>query len=280
MRENQSKDLFVQLEAKEIIFECNTQLEIDKAEIDFIRENKVLENKDKWYNIDCGGQYGRHENHAKIVSKVLKCFYQKQSSLTKLIKGKNKARIAKGINPLPYNNYNEYVSYKNNYKIFPKIIIANRRKLIKIKRLKSNSAKSVRMLYDYRRDISIKAQQASMNKMSLYKRRQSQRKAWDKRKADIKDNWTIEAKKSFCVGKLKLSNNYAGLYLLECGLNNVKKYGIGKKIKRAMNDYKDESNYNKQLDNIIITIKKHYNILINKDVLHNRIQLSKCNAIN
>ncbi len=57
---------------KEIIAVYKTQKEVDKAEIDFIKNNYVLENKDTWYNRGSGGQFGRTEQHRELTSKAMK----------------------------------------------------------------------------------------------------------------------------------------------------------------------------------------------------------------
>lgn len=57
---------------KDIIAVYNNQSDVDKAEIKYIEDNHVLENKDVWYNRAPGGQYGRSERHSEYTSKRMK----------------------------------------------------------------------------------------------------------------------------------------------------------------------------------------------------------------
>lgn len=57
---------------KEIIGVYDTQEDVDNAEIRFIEDMKVLENKDVWYNRSSGGQFGRSEKHSAIMSEIMR----------------------------------------------------------------------------------------------------------------------------------------------------------------------------------------------------------------
>lgn len=253
---------------KEIIHICNSQKESDEFEINFIKENNVLGNKDKWYNIDAGGQYNRSEKHSELTSNSMKKYYSTLEGRNALIIGKNKALIKKGLKPLPYNNYNEYLIYK----LLPKIVKANKRKLKKIKSLKHKSSKSVKALPDYISYKMKKTQQSSMKPESLNKRKQSQHNAWDKRKQSMKDNWTQEAKKAFALGKAIQHNNNMLIQLINSGVPTW-----DKSIKSLLHSYrnrinigyKDETNKLLQANKIVDAIRTNYNINVDISIILN-----------
>lgn len=61
-----------QVFSKEIVAVSRYQSAIDEFEIDFIKENKVLESPDKWYNRAPGGQFKRSEDHSEYMSHVMR----------------------------------------------------------------------------------------------------------------------------------------------------------------------------------------------------------------
>lgn len=260
------KDFFT----KEILCVCNNQKDVDRIEIELIKRLGVLGNKNKWYNIDCGGQYGRSEEHSKLTSEAMKRLYSTSEALDKVIRGKNKSLIHRGLKPLPYNNQEEYIIYhetKKENNILTKIVKCNKKKVNKIKRLKLKSKLRVKKLTpeyaNIRINAAIKAQQESMNPLSLEKRKQSQCEAWDKRKQSTDDNWTYEAKKAFSLGKCKQYNNPIGMYLIDCNVpiwdvslkNQLRVFNMRKK-----KGYKSESNKILQANKIVNTIKDKFNI--------------------
>lgn len=270
--------------SKEILSVCESQSEVDAMEINFIKENNVLGNKEKWYNIDAGGQYGRSEEHSIIKSITMKDYYSNPESLTKVIEGKNIALIKKGFNPLPYNNHSEYLIFSKEKKTLLNIRKLNNNKIDNIKRLKRKSKQNVYMLYklsdeylNREKERTLNANIASNNPISILKRKQSQKQTWHERKQSSKDIWNSEAKMSFALGKLKQYNNPIGLYLIS---NNVSLRidNLQKKIKKVVRPYKDENNRNKQIDNIINSISNNQNIIINRQSLIELIR-NQLNAI-
>lgn len=57
--------------SKKIIAVYSTQKEVDRAEIAFIKSQRVLENKGKWYNRAAGGQFGRSDKHSDLMSQIM-----------------------------------------------------------------------------------------------------------------------------------------------------------------------------------------------------------------
>jgi len=60
---------------KEIISVFDNQNDVDHAEIHYIEDNNVLDNRDVWYNRAPGGQYGRSDKHSEFTSERMKEFY-------------------------------------------------------------------------------------------------------------------------------------------------------------------------------------------------------------
>lgn len=262
---------------KEIIHICNSQQESDEFEINFIRENKVLENKDKWYNLDAGGQYNRSEEHSKLTSQSMKKLYNTIEANNAVIIGRNKSRLKKGLKPLPYSNYDEYLEFKTiklENKILKNISYRNKKKIWKIKRLKRHSKTVVYKLTNRYKDRKIlaakKANSASLNTLSLEIRKESLRKAWDKRKQSTEDNWTQEAKKSFAYAKAIQHNNNMLKQLIELGVptwdESIKGllHAYRNGIRRG---YKDESNKILQANKIVDTIRTYYNINLDVNII-------------
>jgi hypothetical protein len=259
--------------SKEIIKVCETQFEIDVLEIDYIRENKVLENKEKWYNLDAGGQYGRSEEHAKLTSISMKNLYNSEIGRNKVIHSTNKSRIKKGINPLPYKNYKEFLQYKQQIKdenhrqcIISKVKFIKSRYGFRFERMAWNEFKNSED-YDVYKQLRIKNGCTALwsNNKSISKRSISHKNTWDKRK-ESKDIWTDKNKQSFAIGKLKQCNNLIGLYLIEHGVS-LRINGLQKKIKKCLKQYKDIYNMYKQIDNIISTVYNTQQVRIDKEEL-------------
>jgi hypothetical protein len=256
--------------SKQILHICETQKEADRLEIQFIKENRVLENKDKWYNIDSGGQYGRGENHAEIKSKSMKQFYSTNDAKDKLIQGKNQSRLKRGLILLPYTNHTEFLNYKEECRAIRRINKHIRAKIKAIKRLKAISRSAVKALPEYKHHSAVRSGLSLWaNEKSVLKRRASIVKTWDERRQSG-DIWTNDVKMSFSRGKLNQSNNIVGLYLIGHGVS-LRMHGIQKKIKKCIRVYVNESNRIKQIDNIIHVIYTHQSIQINRDVLIHKV---------
>ena len=85
---------------KEIIHECYSQKDADFLEILEIEQREILSNKDKWYNRDAGGQYGRSEKHSELTSNAMKEFYANDQNYTNSIVLMNRRRYMKGLKPI------------------------------------------------------------------------------------------------------------------------------------------------------------------------------------
>lgn len=253
---------------REIIAICDTQKEIDIIEINFIKNNDVLKNKDKWYNIDAGGQYGRGENHQKIKSELMKQYYSEKENRNKVIIGINNKRKKEGVPELPYKNYDEQIAYKKQAKTLKSIKTHINNKIKSIKSRKRKSLKAVKSLPEYKNHIKSLMVIKNKNRWASDEYRnkvsKSHKEIWENRK-QLGISWTDDAKQSFVIGKFKLSNNIVALYLLDKNINDFRTNGLRNKITKLKGKYKDESKRLSQIDNVINCIKDNYDIIINRD---------------
>jgi hypothetical protein len=244
--------------SKEIIHLCNTQKEADFLEIFEIRERKILENPNLWYNRDAGGQYNRSENHSVIVSQTMKDYYSNDLAYTSYVLKTNKAKYLKGKKP----NITT-IAFMDIERLKRKLIIENRKRSkieqIKINKLiKAHTPKEIKIIDTVKRKAnSQKAYRVMISKHLNIKEKQAigRRKAHKLAKDKGLCLFSDDAKRSFAIAKMLQYNNYLGLHIINVLQLDYKPFDI--KIRRIQSRvYKHKQAYEKQINELYAMINK------------------------
>lgn len=252
--------------AKEIIHVCKTQKEADFLEIKEIKQRCVIENPDKWYNRDAGGQYNRSENHSVVVSQTMKDYYSNDLAYTNYVLKTNRAKYLKGKNP----NITT-IAFMDIERLKRKLIIENRKRSkieqIEINKLiKIHTQKEVKIIdTDKRKANSKKAYRIMISKHPNIKEKQAtgRRKAHELAKDKGLCLFTDDAKRSFGIAKMLQYNNYLGLHIINVLRLDYKPFDI--KIRRIQSRaYKHKQAYQKQINELYAMINKSTNEVITR----------------
>ena len=247
--------------SKEIIHLCNTQKEADFLEIFEIRERKILENPDLWYNRDAVGQYGRCEKHSELTSKAMKTFYSTDKGYTETQIKINRHKYLKGEKT----NNVIFLAFKDINKLRNELIKQNnnrnkveKKKIIELIRNSNRISKSdaARKAYDcmVRKHLDIKE-----------KRAMGRRKSFNEAKEKGINLYSDNTLKKFALAKCKASNNKIGEYIINN--YNINYRLISPKVKKTITTkYKDINNLYMQVDKIIAIISDKTNESIDRDV--------------
>lgn len=251
--------------AKEIIHVCKTQKEADFLEIKEIKQRRVIENPDKWYNLDAGGQYGRSELHSSLISKAVKSYYSDDENYTKFVLKVNKIKYFKGLNPnitskafvdldrlkkklISINNKRNREEKNRVSKLIYNAIKDNRKNEKRIG--STNGIKAVNLKYPNIKELMLKGlREYHANQKSL----------------GLK-SFSNEVRNKFALAKLKASNNLVGEYIVNN--YNIDYRTIHAKVKKLITTrYKDKDNMYLQLDKVISLIREQTEVNIDKDLL-------------
>jgi len=199
---------------KVILHECITQKEADFLEIQEITKRDATNDKKRYYNISKGGQYSRSEEHSEITSEYMKKFYSSKKgkiAMKKALTTKRENLITSLGGKL---QYDLYINSKENKSRFKQI---NRR-------IKSHTTK---LYKEYSKTpAGLKKINNIINAKNLWTNKREHlitkfKEAHVKRKNSDADYFKNDTIRLFALAKLKASNNYIGIYLIENGMDNI-----------------------------------------------------------
>ncbi len=261
---------------KEIFRTCQTQKQADRIETKLIIRHNACDD-DMYYNISCGGQNNRSENHSEITSKVMSNFYKDDYNYTSNRIKVNRQRYLNGLKPTFYTiaerdlhnlrlkftkeHNDKQRAYKNKVKALAKSVWRNSEAYNTIKQQKYDDNKGKRI------DAGAMSWQTNRDG-----RIASMRDTWDKRKTNgyVVDN---DYKRKLAIAKLELSGNYLGLYLVNNGMVNILSIR-GSMSNLLSRSYKDIRNYTKQLDNVCQLINSN-DVPMTVSLLHELVSKSR-----
>jgi len=213
---------------KEILYRRITQYEADRLEIHEIMIRGVLADKDKWYNLDAGGQYNRSEQHSEITSKAMKGFYADDYNYTHVQILNNRSRYMRGLKPTNYST----LAHKDIFKLKKSLIAINKKRSskekTKIDKLIKNSRKDPnRMSKGGYAVWENKRYHLIAKQVEAHKRRKQLSIESDS------NYFSDDTRKEFALAKVRSANNLLGVHILsECDVyykligSKVKKFGF------------------------------------------------------
>lgn len=257
---------------KEIIHECYSQKDADFLEILEIEQREILSNKDKWYNRDAGGQYGRSEKHSELTSNAMKEFYADDQNYTNSIVLMNRRRYMKGLPPKQ--SVRAFVDIDRLKKAFE--IKANKRNLLernRVLRLITKSNKKERVIdreffvnnYKKVNEIHPDFLYLAANGRRLYHQRNKE--------LGIK-SFSDSTRKKFAITACKRNGNLLGAYIIET--TSIDYSLVNKKVKKLLDkEYKNKDNMIKQIERVRGIILNETDIDVPTNVFIDYIQRSR-----
>lgn len=260
--------------SKEVIHVCKNQKEADFLEIKEIQQREILENKDKWYNRDAGGQYGRSEKHSQLTSVAMKDFYSNDEKYTVAMIKINRIKHEKGLKP--------YITTKAQLdieRLRRRLVIENNRynriEKRKVNKLIKDAIKAQKTK-EYKKSGKNKGFAPVFEKHSNLKdmRADGLRAYHAKNKLLGIKSYTNDARIKFMLAKFKQYDNNVGIWLYDKGLTD---YSIvERKIKKlTTSSYKLYNDYVNQIHSVISIINSEANIIITTEELIEQVNVKR-----